>query len=879
MRILLFFVLINLSSNVVAQLNCNNWLNIPNFPGKISIGDLDITGNKITVEANFNAKYTYSTLGYSSNVVSKHSGAADCNYSLRVHAGEITTTNGYFSAGTNCNYEINKTYHVALVYDGNSLVFYRNGFKLSETLATGNLVTNNLIAIIGDYANATANESLPGYINEVRIWNVARSQSQIRQYMNTTLPTPTTQTGLLGYYVFDNLQNKQGNAAFNGTINGSAIVNQTNPNCTFGADSCGVMVNNGPCNNWLNTPTFGSTLSIGDLDVSGNQITVEANFNSKGTSTNGSWGHLVSKHTGANNINYAISPNGVEIGTSNGYFFAVQNCSFVLNKMYHIALVYNGNSLRFYRNGYLIKETFCSGNLIQNDLLTTIANVSGSPASSEQFNGFTNEVRIWNVARSQDQIRQYMNTTLPTPTTQTGLLGYYVFDNLQNKQGNTAFNGTINGNATINQTNPNCNYVADSCETIISPNCTNWLNGSVMSIKDSVLCSGEVLFNGIATPLNNTITNWSWSFGDGANATSQNTNHSYAVAGNYNVKMIVTNANGCKDSVNKIVTVNTFLTSVTPNTTICHNTPITLSATGGASYLWLPSATLSSNNIANPIATPITTTKYYVNITNALGCTKLDSVTVTVTQKPTSGFSVSKTTICQNDTLQFNAFGGTSYLWSPSIGLNNNNIANPIAQPSGNTNYTVQVISNICNDTTIYTSAIVVNPLPIITVTKSNDINCVISNANLQASGGVSYVWSPAIGLSNNTIPNPIVVIDTTTKYSVKTITLNGCVDSITITINVTKTGTALFLVPNVFTPNNDGINDCFSISHWGGVTLSYFAIYNRWGQKVFYSNNPNQCWDGTFKNKIQSGTYVYQIKGKSFCGDVYKKGTIVLVK
>jgi len=58
----------------------------------------------------------------------------------------------------------------------------------------------------------------------------------------------------------------------------------------------------------------------------------------------------------------------------------------------------------------------------------------------------------------------------------------------------------------------------------------------------------------------------------------------------------------------------------------------------------------------------------------------------------------------------------------------------------------------------------------------------------------------------------------------------NGCYGYDSITVIVTKTGENVFLVPNAFTPNNDGVNDCFGIRSWGNVTLQDFSIYNRWG-------------------------------------------------
>ncbi len=73
------------------------------------------------------------------------------------------------------------------------------------------------------------------------------------------------------------------------------------------------------------------------------------------------------------------------------------------------------------------------------------------------------------MARTQTEIRTFMNSSLPNPTTQVGLKAYYTFDNLINKQGNSLFNGTLNGSATISNTNPICTLVIDSCNHIVSP--------------------------------------------------------------------------------------------------------------------------------------------------------------------------------------------------------------------------------------------------------------------------------------------------------------------------------------------------------------------------------------------------------------------------
>jgi Concanavalin A-like lectin/glucanases superfamily/Secretion system C-terminal sorting domain len=244
-----------------AQTDCNSWVQLQNRFAAIRVGDLDVTGNKVTVEASFNMT------GPSVNIVSKHKGGNDLNYLLRPTRAEISTVNSGFvftnQGASPCNdiLEFNKTYHAALVYDGSTLKFYRNGALISQVPASGNLITNNWNMAIGEHApvvtpfvNGNPNpeyhdqntsegyydESFRGFINEVRIWNVARTQDEIKAYMNTSLPNPATQVGLLGYWVLNDLTNRQGNAAYNGIIEGLATINQTNTSCAFIADSCNV---------------------------------------------------------------------------------------------------------------------------------------------------------------------------------------------------------------------------------------------------------------------------------------------------------------------------------------------------------------------------------------------------------------------------------------------------------------------------------------------------------------------------------------------------------------------------------------------------------------------------------------------------------------
>lgn len=258
------------------------------------------------------------------------------------------------------------------------LKFYRNGFLMGQVACTGNLVTNNINATIAQYAASPgSDQQFIGNVNEVRIWNVARTQAQLQTYMNSSLPNPTTTPGLLGYYAFDNLLNKQGNTTFNASLVGPATINATNTNCTFIADSCVVPV---ACNNWINTSTHLATASIGNLNVTGNQITVEGSFNCTAYSTPNFGGNLIAKHTNVSDVCYALSPHAAEISTSNnGYVFALQNCPFQLNKTYHVAMVYDGTSLKFYRDGFLLSQVPCTGTIASNALPAIIGNGPAFP--------------------------------------------------------------------------------------------------------------------------------------------------------------------------------------------------------------------------------------------------------------------------------------------------------------------------------------------------------------------------------------------------------------------------------------------------------------------------------------------------------------------
>lgn len=201
--------------------------------------------------------------------------------------------------------------------------------------------------------------------------------------------------------------------------------------------------------------------------------------------------------------------------------------------------------------------------------------------------------------------------------------------------------------------------------------------------------------------------------------------------------------------------------------------------------------------------------------------------------------------------------------------------------PITNTQYTAIITDNICFVTdTLYTN-VTVGQLSQYSLSKSNDIDCVIGESKLTATGGLQYEWSPGESLSDSTIANPIATPTQTTTYHIKITNADGCIAQDTLQVKViigaVENG---YKLPGAFTPNNDMINDCFGVREWGALTNLDFSVYNRWGNLIFHTNNPSECWDGTYKGVLQPpGAYIYQISAHAICGTVYRKGTVVLIR
>lgn len=341
-----------------------------------------------------------------------------------------------------------------------------------------------------------------------------------------------------------------------------------------------------------------------------------------------------------------------------------------------------------------------------------------------------------------------------------------------------------------------------------------------------------------------------------------------------------TTVNGCteKDTVNIIVYPKPVITK-SKDTTICRNTTVQLFAGGGINYNWSPPATLDDPNIPDPVAAPVNNITYYILVTDANTCNNTDSVKVSIHPDPLFTISPPSKT-CENIPVQLAAGGGNIYSWQPAASLDDPSIPNPVAHPSTTTIYTVQITETACNNSTSLSTTLTVSPLPAVKATKSNDIDCSNDHSQLNASGASNYSWTPALSLNNSGISNPVAMPAITTQYIVKGTDAQGCVNYDSVTVEITGDNASGYYMPNAFTPDNDGLNDCYGIRYWGIITDLEFSIYNRWGERIFFTKDPRACWDGKYKGVAQDiGVYVYMIKAKTLCGTTFKKGLFTLIR
>ncbi len=297
-----------------------------------------------------------------------------------------------------------------------------------------------------------------------------------------------------------------------------------------------------------------------------------------------------------------------------------------------------------------------------------------------------------------------------------------------------------------------------------------------------------------------------WYFGDGTSSTATSPTHVYATANAFTVKLVVTSANGCKDSITRIINVypkpTAAFTAPASQCIFNNNFSFVNNSTGAASNVWYFGDGTTST-VQNPTKTYATANTYTVKlvVTSANGCKDSVSRVINVYPKPTAAFIAPAPQCISNNNFSFvnNSTGGASYVWYFGDGTNST-LQNPTHVYASANTFTVKLVvtsTNGCKDS--ITRIINVYPKPTAVFTAPAP-QCIFNN-NFSfvnnSTGATSYVWYFGDGTSS-TATSPTHSYATANAFTVKLIVTNsnGCKDSISRTINVYPKPTAAFITP-----------------------------------------------------------------------------------
>gem|GEM_PF-451897 len=301
------------------------------------------------------------------------------------------------------------------------------------------------------------------------------------------------------------------------------------------------------------------------------------------------------------------------------------------------------------------------------------------------------------------------------------------------------------------------------------------------------------------------------------------------------------------------------------DTTLCTTDSLTLTATTNSAanvdFVWSTSRTLQP-----PIGTgrtirvlPTGNVIYYVRAMDNNGCSQTDSVIVN--SFPIRATLPPRVLLCEPTNpvrlavTNPDAVQRLTYNWLPSNAIpGHRDSAVVFVDPNLASVFTVELVNQFgCRDT-LQTNVRVSNLN--VTATASPTTIFAGQTTQLNVLGGCptcTYTWTPTEGLNNPNIANPLASPTVTTTYRV-TVRDSICTDesAVTVTVNSIICDKDHVFLPNAFSPNGDGINDVWQIrsNFRDQLVVVSWVLYNRWGQKIFETTDPNFQWDGTFRGQ-----------------------------
>ncbi len=380
--------------------------------------------------------------------------------------------------------------------------------------------------------------------------------------------------------------------------------------------------------------------------------------------------------------------------------------------------------------------------------------------------------------------------------------------------------------------------------------------------SDTLICdSTTILFTN--TSIHASLYEWqvNGSFYD----TTADVSIRFDTAGVYRVSLLA-GTGSCRDTAEMTITAlgKPLASFITADTAVCESASLHFFnlSTHASLYEWQLNG--SFYDTTTQVTIPFDTAGAYV-ITliadNGL-CRDTFSKTIMVVANPVAQ-AWPDTTVCLGDSVQLSASPGIFHYWFPTEDSHEHLLPDLLAKPDTTTQYGVIVIAASGCDPDTASVTVWVNPPPTaeagpdITILRGEEIQ-------LGACCGHTYAWSPPHGLNCSDCPHPSAQPDETTTYHVTVFDSIGCTASDSLTLFLE---TDLF-IPNMFSPNGDGINDIFQV-YSSALEALDLSIYNRWGELIFRSNDMHTGWDGSFKGKPQpAGAFIWRINGRYAGGE-----------
>ena len=405
-------------------------------------------------------------------------------------------------------------------------------------------------------------------------------------------------------------------------------------------------------------------------------------------------------------------------------------------------------------------------------------------------------------------------------------------------------------------------------------------------------CHGDtVIFTNHSTSPGATVLDSKWVFNDGTVDTNANPVHIFQHQGIYNVELYVTNGMCVDSSTQSINLVHPIKASFTVSKdTICQGQQVifTNTSVGNATptpptYYW-DFNDGNSSTITSPAHIFDNYGTYHVKLveTDFVPCMDSTYHIITVDSISFNYFTTSDSVICLGKEILFTGYnvniGRVSTLWNfgdSTIIYNRNPITYGYSSP-GIYHVTYTANYRVCPDTT-YKKDLTVLPYPVVNV--GPDTSLCPGNPGITVSElaninnpNVTYLWNTGATTSSINVNTP--------GWYYTTITEGGC----TATDSMFVRNDCYLDIPNIFTPNGDGINDYFLPRQFlsSGLTSFKMEIFNRWGELLFQTSNVDgRGWDGAFNGKQQpEGVYIYMIKAGFKNGATEQRnGNVTLIR